>query len=83
LGFDRWTGQSFGNKEFLENAVNYLLNDDGLINIRAKDVSIAFLDPQKVSSQKTKWQFITIALPLLLLTLFGFVFNYIRKHKYS
>ena len=83
LGFDRWTGQSFGNKEFLENAVNYLLNDDGLINIRAKDVSIAFLDPQKVSAQKTKWQFITIALPLLLLTLFGFVFNYIRKHKYS
>lgn len=83
LGFDRWTGQSFGNKEFLENAVNYLLNDDGLINIRTKDVSIAFLDSQKVSSEKTKWQFITIALPLLLLTLFGFVFNYIRKHKYS
>ena len=83
LGFDRWTGQSFGNKEFLENAVNYLLNDDGLINIRTKDVTIAFLDSQKVSAEKTKWQFITIALPLLLLALFGFGFNYLRKHNYS
>jgi ABC-2 type transport system permease protein len=83
LGFDRWTGQSFGNKEFLENAVNYLLNDDGLINIRTKDVTIAFLDSQKVSAQKTKWQAITIVLPLVLLVLFGFGFNYVRKRKYT
>ena len=83
LGFDRWTGQSFGNKEFLENAVNYLLNDDGLINIRTKDVSIAFLDSQKISAEKTKWQFITVVLPLVILTLFGFGFNYLRKRKYS
>ncbi len=83
LGFDRWTGQSFGNKEFLENAVNYLLNDDGLINIRTKDVAIAFLDSHKVSSQKTTWQFVNIVLPLLLLGLFGLAFNYYRKRKYT
>jgi ABC-2 type transport system permease protein len=83
LGFDRWTGQSFGNKEFLENAVNYLLNDDGLINIRTKDVTIAFLDSQKVSAQKAKWQVITIVLPLVLLVLFGLGFNYVRKRKYT
>ncbi len=83
LGFDRWTGQSFGNKEFLENAVNYLFNDDGLINIRTKDVAIAFLDSEKVSVQKAKWQFITIALPLVLLGVFGIGFNYIRKRKYT
>lgn len=83
LGFDRWTGQSFGNKEFLENAVNYLLDDDGLINIRTKDVAIAFLDSEKVSSQKTNWQFVNIVLPLLLLVLFGLAFNYYRKRKYT
>ena len=83
LGFDRWTGQSFGNKEFLENAVNYLLDDDGLINIRTKDVAIAFLDSEKVSSQKTNWQFVNIVLPLLLLGLFGLAFNYYRKRKYT
>lgn len=83
LGFDRWTGQRFGNKEFLENAINYLLDDDGLINIRAKEVSIAFLDTEKVSSQKTKWQFMTIVFPLLLLGLFGIGFNYVRKRRYT
>ncbi|GFZ76088.1 gliding motility-associated ABC transporter substrate-binding protein GldG [Aquaticitalea lipolytica] len=83
LGFDRWTGRSFGNKEFLLNAVNYLLNDDGLINIRSKEIQIAFLDTQKVEDEKSKWQFINIALPLLLLGVFGFAFNYFRKKKYT
>lgn len=83
LGFDRWTGQSFGNKEFLENAVNYLLDDDGLINIRSKEVAIAFLDTAKVSAEKTKWQFYNIALPLIALAIFGFGFNFIRKRKYT
>jgi len=83
LGFDHWTGQHFGNKEFLENAVNYLLNDDGLINIRSKQVAIAFLDTQKVSAQKSKWQFVNIAVPLGLLILFSLGFNYFRKRKYT
>ena len=83
LGFDRWTGQSFGNKQFLENAVNYLLNDDGLINIRNKEVVISFLDAQKIEGEKGKWQFINIALPLIFLTIFGFIFNYFRKKKYA
>ncbi len=76
LGFDRWTGQTFGNKEFLLNAVNYLLDDNGLINIRSKEIAIAFLDQQKIADQKTKWQVINIAIPLVLLAIFGFVFNY-------
>jgi ABC-2 type transport system permease protein len=83
LGFDRWTGESFGNKEFLENAVNYLLDDNKLIDIRTKEIAIAFLDSKKIEAQKTKWQFINIALPLLLLGIFGFVFNYLRRKKYA
>jgi ABC-2 type transport system permease protein len=83
LGFDRWTGRKYGNKEFLENAVNYLLNDDGLINIRSKEVVIPFLDAQKVADEKTKWQFINIALPLVFLGVFGFLFNYFRKKRYT
>lgn len=83
LGFDRWTGQTYGNKEFLLNAVNYLLDDNGLINIRSKEIAVAFLDQQKIAAQKTKWQLINIALPLGLLALFGFTFNYFRKKKYA
>lgn len=83
LGFDKWNGQTYGNKEFLLNAVNYLLDDDGLINIRSKDIAVAFLDPEKVNAQKTKWQLINIAIPLVLLGLFGVFFNYFRKKKYA
>jgi len=83
LGFDQFTGKSFGNKEFLLNTVNYLLDDTGLINIRAKEINVAFLDADKIKDSKGTWQFINIALPLILLGLFGFVFNYLRKRKYT
>lgn len=83
LGFDRWTGQTYGNKEFLLNAVNYLLDDNGLINIRSKEIAVAFLNQQKIAAEKTKWQLINILLPLILLAAFGFVFNYLRKKKYA
>lgn len=83
LGFDRWTGRSFGNKEFLENAVNYLLNDDGLINIRSKEIVIPFLDQQKTVDQRGLWQLVNIALPLVILALFGLAYHYVRKRKYT
>lgn len=83
LGFDQLTGKAFGNKEFLLNTVNYLLDDTGLINIRAKEISIAYLDSDKVKESTGKWQLINIALPLALLAIFGFVFNYLRKKKYT
>ncbi|NJX16292.1 gliding motility-associated ABC transporter substrate-binding protein GldG [Tamlana crocina] len=83
LGFDRWTGQTYGNKEFLLNAVNYLLDDNGLINIRSKEIAVAFLNQQKIADQKTTWQLVNIVLPLILLSLFGLGFNYFRKKKYG
>ena len=83
LGFDHWTGKTYGNKEFLLNAVNYLLDDDGLINIRSKEIAVAFLDQQKIATQKSKWQLTNIALPLVLLAFFGLGFNYFRKKKYT
>ena len=82
LGFDPWTGRLYGNKEFLLNTVNYLL-DDGLINIRSKEVAIAFLDSERIAAEKTKWQIVNILLPLVLLGVFGLAFNYLRKKKYA
>ncbi|MCB4808427.1 gliding motility-associated ABC transporter substrate-binding protein GldG [Tamlana sp. 62-3] len=83
LGFDKWTGKLYGNKEFLLNTVNYLLDDNGLINIRTKEISVAFLNQEKIAEQKTMWQLINIVLPLLLLAIFGILFTYIRKRNYS
>ncbi len=83
LGFDRATGQTYGNKEFLLNSVNYLLDENGLINIRTKEVAVAFLDIEKIKEERTYWQTLNILVPLISLTLFGFLFNFIRRKKYS
>ena len=83
LGYDKWTNNFFGNKEFLINCLNYLLDDTGLINIRNKKVTIPFLDEEKINNQKTKWQLINIGLPLCLTFIFGFLIHTIRKKKYG
>ena len=83
LGYDKWTNNYYGNKEFLINSLNYLLDDTGLINIRNKKVTIPFLDTKKVMEQKTKWQLLNIGLPVLLTLIFGVLFNYFRKRKYG
>ena len=83
LGFDKWTNNYYGNKEFLLNTVNYLLDDNGLINIRTKDISIPFLDPIKASENRTYWKWINLLFPLLLLTILVLIFNYTRKKKYT
>ena len=83
LGYDKKTGQTFGNKEFLLNSVNYLLDDTGLMNVRNKEVKIPFLDVERIADEKLKWQLINILFPLLLLGLFGISFTYFRKQKYS
>ena len=82
LGFDRYTGNTYGNKEFLLNSVNYLLDDSGLIEIRSKEISIAFLDIEKASAEREKWQILNLAVPLLLLLTGAFGFNYFRKKRY-
>ena len=83
LGFDKYTGQYFGNKEFILNTVNYLLDDNGLINIRSKDVTLPMLDKQSVHDNYNQTQMLTVALPIVLLAIFGFIFTYLRKKKYS
>ena len=83
LGFDKMTNQFYGNKEFLLNTVNYLLDDSGLINIRTQQIAVPFLDPQKTVEQRTKWQVLNLLLPLGLLALFGIGFSYYRKRRYT
>ncbi len=83
LGYDKWTNSSYGNKEFLVNCINYLLDDTGLINIRNKKVAIPLLDAEKVAEQKTKWQLINIGLPVIITMLLGIFFSFFRKRKFA
>ena len=83
LAQDKWTGEQFGNKDFLLNAVDYLLDDNGLIELRNKNVQINLLDKERAYQERIFWQFVNIVLPLLVLLTFGFVFQYVRKRTYS
>ena len=83
LNSDKWTNQQFGNKDFLINTIDYLLDDIGLIQLRNKTLKIKTLDKQKAFKERTFWQLLNVVLPLILLFSFGFVFNYLRKRKYS
>lgn len=83
LGYDKWTNNLYGNKEFLLNCVNYLLDENGLINIRSKEVSLPILDKEKVYTDYTLSQIITVGLPLAILLVFGILFTYLRKRKYA
>jgi gliding-associated putative ABC transporter substrate-binding component GldG len=83
LGYDKWTNNLYDNKGFLLNCVNYLLDDNGLINIRSKDVDLPMLDKQRVYDNYTTAKLITVGLPIIVLLLFGALFTYLRKRKYG
>lgn len=83
LGYDKWTNNLYANKEFMMNCVNYLLDDNGLINIRSKEVDLPLLDKEKVYANYTNSQVITVAIPIVILLLFGVAFTILRKRNYS
>jgi gliding-associated putative ABC transporter substrate-binding component GldG len=82
LGYDYFTSILFGNKDFVLNSVNYLLDDVGLLNIRSKDVSLPLLDKERVYQNYTIIQIITITIPIGIIILFGILFIFIRKKLY-
>lgn len=83
LGFDRYSQRTFGNKALLLNIVDYFTDNDNLIELRNKEIKIRLLDKAKIRLEKTKWQFINVVAPLLLLIFFAIFQHYYRKYKYA
>jgi len=85
LGYDKDTRQTFGNKEFILNVINYMTDDQGLIGLRSREFKLRLLDKTRIrtAEMKFKWKMINTALPVLVIVAFGLGFNYFRKRKYS
>ena len=83
LGFDQYTQNTYANKEFIENAISYLVDGEGLIDIRSRELKVRLLDMTKINQERTKWQVINTLLPIALIIALGFVMAFIRKKKYS
>ncbi|GAP45140.1 gliding-associated putative ABC transporter substrate-binding component GldG [Lentimicrobium saccharophilum] len=83
LGYDRFTGQTFGNRELMLNAVNYLCDDTGLMAVRSRELRLRSLDVTRARKDLLMWQLINTAGPVLLVILFGFIQSMIRKYRYA
>ena len=73
----------FANKDFLQNCLDYLINENGLSEAKAKDYVVRLLDNKKTAEQKTFWQVINIAVPVIAVLLFAIIFQWLRKRKYT
>lgn len=82
-GYDIYTGEMYDNTNFLLNCVNYLCDDDDLLQIRSKNFKIGSLDPVKIRNHKNLYSILNIAIPLVLIFIMGIVLIIIRKSKYS
>ena len=83
LGFNIYEKYRFANREFMVNAIEYMLDKYGVIEARNKDVKLRLLDTVKAKKESTKWQLINIGGPLVLLMLGGIAFNMWRRRKFA
>jgi gliding-associated putative ABC transporter substrate-binding component GldG len=83
MGFNQFTNYQYANRDFILNCIEYLVNPSGILETRSKDYTLRLLDPEKVENEKSQWQLINIGVPVLLVVLFGFIYQTVRKRKYQ
>lgn len=83
LGADLLTNQQYGNEQFLRNALDWLLDDNNLMELRNRNLEARLLDRQRINDEKNKWQWFNLILPLVLIGIFGALFFWLRKKRFS
>ena len=83
LGFDRFTQQTFGNKEFIINAIQYMTGHAGLINLRSRQLTLRLLDKAKINRERSRWVLIDTIGPPLIIIFAGMAYAWTRKRKYT
>ncbi len=83
MGVNQFTKANYANKDFILNTIEYLVNPTGIMETRAKDYTLRLLDTKKLENGRNNWTLINIGLPVLLVVLFGLVFQTLRRRKYN
>lgn len=84
IGYNKWENYAFiGNEDFITNAVEYMVDEKGVLSARTKKIKLRLIDSVKANGEDSFWRLINIALPISFILLFGLAFNYIRKRKYT
>ena len=83
MGYDRVAKRVWGNKEFLMNAVFYLNDGRGIMQLRNRTLKMRLLDQVKLREEKAFWQWLNVLAPAMLLALLGLLYNIVRRYRYS
>jgi ABC-2 type transport system permease protein len=83
LGFDRYMNQQFGNKDFIQNAVLYLADNEGWMQLRSRTLKLRLLNKRITNEDRITWQLINLLVPISILLIFGMCYQIIRKKKYT
>ncbi len=83
LGEDLLTKQTYGNEQFLRNALDFLLDDSNLMELRNRNIEARLLDRQRIDEERSKWQWINLLIPIALIGLLGGIFFWLRKKKFA
>jgi len=83
LGYDRYTQQTYGNKNLLLNIADYMADDSGLISLRNKEIQIRLLNRARIRNEKVYWQLVNNIVPIGVVLIFAIFQHYIRKRKYA
>lgn len=83
LGEDLLTKQTYGNEQFLRNALDFLLDDSNLMELRNRNIEARLLDRQRIDEERSKWQWINLLIPIALIGLLGGFFFWLRKKKFA
>ncbi|WP_294278082.1 gliding motility-associated ABC transporter substrate-binding protein GldG [uncultured Chryseobacterium sp.] len=83
LGVDMLTNEQFGNEQFLRNALDFLLDDSNLMELRNRNIEERLLDRQRITEEKANWQWLNLLLPLAIIGLLGGLFFWLRKKKFG
>lgn len=83
MGYDRYSGMQFSNRDFIVNALLWLTDSEGLIGLREKTVAMRLLNDRRAHEQRTSVQAISTISPVALLALVGGLVYIIRKRKYA
>ncbi|MBS1598948.1 MAG: gliding motility-associated ABC transporter substrate-binding protein GldG [Bacteroidetes bacterium] len=83
MGMDPYTKYKYANADFVMNSIEYLVDNSGMLELRSKDYTLRLLDKKKLEEDKSTWQLVNIIVPILIVVVFGFIYQYVRKRKYQ
>lgn len=73
----------YGNQEFFQNMVDYMMGDNSVLDIRSKQIDIHPIDKEKVKDQRTKYMLINVVVPSFFIILLAILLFYLRKRRYA